>query len=338
MKPRLKSLEEQVVVITGASSGIGLVTARMASDRGARVVAVARSEDALRRLAEELRGKGREAIHVAADVADEREMRRAADEAVKAFGRIDTWINDAGVSVYGRIEEVALDDLRRLFDTNFWGVVNGSRVALERIRDAGGAIINIGSVVSDRAIPLQGVYAASKHAVKAFTDALRMEIEEAGYPVSVTLIKPGSIATPFPEHAKSYLGAPAKVPFPVYAPDVVAKAILHAAEYRVRDLVVGGGAKLMSASATYTPRITDKFMEATMFSAQKSTSAPDGRSAHEGLHTPSNDLRERGSEDQLVFERSAYTQAVMHPVLAGAILAAGAAGAAFVMRNLGART
>ena len=124
MNPRLKPLKDQVLVITGASSGIGLVTARMAAKRGARVVLTARNHDALRQAAEEITGdqsKGGTAAYVAADVSDEAALRRVAEEAVSRFGRIDTWVNGAGVSVYGRVMDVSLDDQRRLFETNFWG-------------------------------------------------------------------------------------------------------------------------------------------------------------------------------------------------------------------------
>jgi NAD(P)-dependent dehydrogenase (short-subunit alcohol dehydrogenase family) len=113
-------------------------------------------------------------------------------------GRIDTWVNNAGVSIYGRIEEVPDADSRRLFDTNFWGVVNGSRIAAKIMKETGGgAIINVGSTLSDRAVPIQGMYSASKHAVKGFTDAFRMELESDDVPISVTLVKPAAIDTPY---------------------------------------------------------------------------------------------------------------------------------------------
>src|SRR5690606_22426457 len=113
--------------------------------------------------------------------------------AVEAFGRIDTWVNNAGVSVFGRIQDVPLEDHRRLFETNFWGAVHGSLVALEHLGERGGALINVGSAYSHRAVPLQGMYGASKHALRGFTDALRAELEAEGAPVSVTLVKPGGI-------------------------------------------------------------------------------------------------------------------------------------------------
>ena len=144
MGVKLKKLSEQVLVITGASSGIGLVTAREAARRGAKLVLVARAEDALRQLAEEINSAGGEAIHVVADVGREEDVRRAAEEALARFGRIDTWVNNAGVSIYGRILETPFEDMRRLYETNFWGVVYGSQTAARHLRGRGGAIINVG--------------------------------------------------------------------------------------------------------------------------------------------------------------------------------------------------
>ena len=173
----LKALSEQIIVITGATSGIGLVTARMAAKRGAKLVLAARSETSLRRLVDEIASAGGEAGYVVADVGREQDVQRIADVAVERFGGFDTWVNNAGVSIYGRLTEVTVEDMRRLFDTNVWGVVHGCRTAAAHLRERGGAIVNVGSTLSDRAIPLQGIYCASKHAVKGFTDAVRMELE-----------------------------------------------------------------------------------------------------------------------------------------------------------------
>ncbi|MDQ3805316.1 MAG: SDR family oxidoreductase, partial [Acidobacteriota bacterium] len=219
MNVKLKKLSEQVVVITGASSGIGLVTARMAARRGARLVVAARAEEALKQLVEEIRAAGGEAEYVVADVGREDDVWNIAKAAHDRFGGFDTWVNNAGVSIYGRILDHSTEDMRRLFDTNFWGTVYGSQIAAIHLRRHGGALINVGSTVSDRAIPVQGVYSASKHAVKGFTDALRMELEAEGAPVSVTLVKPGSIDTPFPENAKNLMEKEPTLPPPVYAPE-----------------------------------------------------------------------------------------------------------------------
>lgn len=319
MSIRLKPLRDQVIVITGASSGIGLTTARMAARHGARVVLNARNDDAIRQAAHEINAAGGQAAHMAADVADEQALWKVAEMAVQRFGKFDTWVNNAGVSIYGRLLEVSIEDMRRLFETNFWGVVHGSRIAAEYLRRNGGALINIGSTLSDRAIPLQGVYCASKHAVKGFTDVLRMELERENAPVSVTLIKPGAIDTPYKHHAKNYLPNEPENPAPLYAPDVVAEAILHCAEHPVRDVFVGGGGKAISALGNYLPRVTDKVMEWTMFDRQKSDQPQRDSEAH-SLYHPTDGLRERGGYKGHVAESSLFTKASLHPALTGAVL------------------
>ena len=317
---KLKKLEEQVIVITGATSGIGLVTARLAAKRGARIVLTARNKAALQRIVEEINAEGGDSTYVAGDVGNFDDVRRVADEALHRFGGFDTWVNNAGVSIYGRVLNQSLEDHRQLFETNYWGVVNGSMVACEHLRSRGGALINIGSVLSDRAIPIQGTYCASKHAVKGYTDALRMELEEEDAPVSVTLIKPSAIDTPYRQHAKNLLPVEPLNPPPVYAPETVAKAVLHCAENPERDVYVGGGGKAMSASGYYAPRLTDKLMEATMFSLQQSDEPrPPGR--QDSLHAASADGDERGGYPGHVAESSAYTRASLHPALIGALIA-----------------
>jgi short-subunit dehydrogenase len=319
MSAVLKKLNEQTIVITGASSGIGLVTARAAARRGARLVLAARSEEALRQLADEITGAGGEAIYVVADVGKEEDVRRIAETALRRFGGFDTWVNNAGVSIYGKIMDVPLEDMRQLFETNFWGVVYGSRAAARHLRGRGGALINIGSTVSDRAIPVQGIYSASKHAIKGFTDALRMELEADGAPVSVTLIKPAAIDTPYTHHAKNYLETEPALPPPVYAPDVVAEAILYCAEHPEREVFAGGGGKALSMSERYAPRLTDKVMELTMIDQQKSDHPPRPREAN-GLYQASvRKLEERGGHEGHVAETSLYTKASLHPLWTTAI-------------------
>jgi short-subunit dehydrogenase len=328
MKYDLKPIEQQVIVITGASSGIGLVTARMAAERGARVVMAARSEESLREIANQL---GANVTYVACDVADEDDLRSVAEHARTHFGQIDTWVNNAGVSIYGKLLEIPIRDQRQLFETNYWGIVLGSRIACLYLGRHGGALINIGSTVSDRAIPLQGAYSASKHAVKGFTDALRMELEAEGTPISVTLIKPGSIDTPFTDHAKSYLERKPNLPPPVYAPENVAEAILHAAENPVRDLFVGSGGKGISAMGHYAPRLADKYMESMLFEQQKSDIPEEVRP--DGLYEATEDPRERGRYDGYTQKTSFYTKASMHPMVTGALMLAMGLAATSLVRS-----
>jgi NAD(P)-dependent dehydrogenase (short-subunit alcohol dehydrogenase family) len=325
---KLKKLDQQVIVITGGTSGIGLVTARLAAKRGARLVIAARNEQALRELQDELSASGTDAVCVLADVANEHEVERIAATAQEAYGGFDTWINNAGVSVYGKIEDVPVEDHRRLFETNFWGLVYGSLAAAKHLKskvgEFGGAIINIGSVLSDRAIPLQGMYSASKHAVKGFTDALRMEIEEERAPICVTLIKPSAIDTPYTKHAKNYMETEPKNPAPVYAPEVVARAILYCCEHPQRDVTVGGGGRVLSTMGNVAPRLTDKVMEGMFFSGQKKRGEPNTHD-DDSLHHPSgSDLEERGEYEGHVSESSLYTTMRLHPLMAS-VAALGAA-------------
>jgi short-subunit dehydrogenase len=326
MKIKLKPLKEQVMVITGATSGIGLATAKRAANRGARVVLCSRNESGLRECVAQIEESGGTARGVVADVSNPDDVERLAASAIEHFGSLNTWVNNAGVSFYGRLTEVALEDMRQLFEVNFWGMVHGTRAAVSRLKATGGALINIGSVVSDRAIPLQGAYSASKHAVKGFTDALRMELEEEGAPISVTLIKPSAIDTPYFQHAKNYMEVQPKPPAPVYAPEVVANAVLRAAEHPIRDITIGGGGRVLTALGAALPRLTDYYMERAMFDAQRSE-APAEETAGNLYHSAGEEGVERGSYSGHVMRSSIYTQTALSP--ARALLAAGVGLAVF---------
>jgi short-subunit dehydrogenase len=340
---RLKRIEEQTIVITGASSGIGLVTARMAASRGARVMLAARNEAALARAVDDIVARGGRAAYAVTDVSDERAVERLADAAVREFGGFDTWVNDASVAIYGTTLQVSTEDMRRLFDVNFWGLVHGSRVAVEHLKERfadraatggyAGAIVNVGSTLSDRVVPLLGVYAASKHAVKAFTDALRMDLEEEHAPISVSLVKPACIDTPFYDNSRNYLAhAPQPTP-PVYAPEVAAEAILGCAERPLRDVFAGGGAKAMSAFGYYAPGLADSALRVMYETQQSDRPAGD---AEGNLYRPL-DGGARGRYRGKVLESSAYTSATLHP--AATVVAALGIGAALVAgsRLLGSR-
>lgn len=255
MNIKLKPLDEQVMVITGASSGIGLATAQQASSRGARLALAARSIEALQEIANALPN---EAIAIECDVADVEQIKQMAREVANHYGRIDTWVNNAGVSIYGRLDEINERDSKRLFDTNFWGVYNGSLIAIEYLT-SGGALINVGSEVSEAVVPLQGIYSASKHAVKGFTDALRIEIQELSkLPISITLIQPTAVDTPYPQHAKNYMKSEPKLPSPRIDPEKVAEAIIAAAENETRSTKVGLMSKINTAIAKVAPSLGDK--------------------------------------------------------------------------------
>ena len=258
MTTKLKPIEQQVMVITGASSGVGLTTALTAAKAGARVVLAARG-DALESIVERIRQEGGEAIAVRTDVAERPQLEQLAKAAVDRFGRIDTWVNDAGVAIYGRLDEVSEADSRKLFDTNFWGIVNGSLVALPYLKASCGAPINIGSEVSEAVVPLQGMYSASKHAVKGFTDALRVEVELVDKtPMAITLIQPTAVNTPYPQHARNYMAEEPKLPSPQIDPQQVADAIIDAATHHRRDVKVGAVAVINTFIGKIAPSLADR--------------------------------------------------------------------------------
>jgi NADP-dependent 3-hydroxy acid dehydrogenase YdfG len=291
MAVSLKPLHQQVIVITGASSGIGLATAFAAADQGAKVVLAARSAQTLDWAVQNIIQYGGEAVAVAADVGVRDQVERIAQVAIERYGRIDTWVNDAGVSIYGRLDEVSDEDSRRLFDTNFWGVVYGSLVALPHLRRDGGALINLGSEASDAVLPLQGMYSASKHAVKGFTDALRVELDADEAPVSVTLIQPTAVDTPYPEHAGNYLSQEPKLPTPMLEPEEVAAAILDAAVNPARDVKVGAMSVLDTMMAKIAPRLADA-MAKMQIGRQQRDEAPHSREG--ALYEASEDGRTKG--------------------------------------------
>ena len=297
---KLKPLPEQTIVITGASSGIGRVTAVQAARRGARVMMSGRDAGSLRTVAEEIVTQGGTALFLAGDVGRAEDMEALADLAVREFGGFDTWVNNAGVAMFSRLEETVEADARRLFDTNFWGTLHGSLAALKVLKARGGALINVGSIAGDFGVPVQGLYSASKHAVRAFTDTLRMELEAEGAPVSVTLVKPAAVATPIIGHLGNTTGREAKLPAPHYAPEEVAHAVLHAATHPQRDIYVGGTGRLMSLFAQAAPHLADN------------------------LHAPSGSARDAGDGGR----RSLYTRASLDPNSPVA-LATAASGALF---------
>ena len=329
MKIKLKSVSKQVVVITGASSGIGLSTAYLAAKEGARVVLSSRNETELNKIVAQIKASGGDAMAVVADVAKRADLERLAARAIEVHGGFDTWVNNAGLGIFGRLEEVSDEDHRRLFDVNFWGLVYGTQIAAAHLKHKGGAIINLGSVVSDVAFPIQGMYCASKHAIKGFTDAFRMEMAEEGAPISVTLIKPASINTPFPMHAKNYLDREPTLPPPVYQPEDVANAIVYAAERGGRDYFIGGGGKLMSSLNKHLPAAID-WMAARMGGME--SSGPPKRARAGSLHDVAEDGHVHGEPTALV-RRSVYTNAQTHPLTTAAVIAAGVFGASLLFRS-----
>ncbi|ORM30632.1 SDR family oxidoreductase [Williamsia sp. 1135] len=265
MRVTLRRLPDQVMVITGASSGIGLVTARRAALAGAAVVLAARNEAALADIVDDIRRRGGSAVAVTADVGIESDVARIADTAISTYGRFDTWVNNAGVAMFGSADQVSVDDMHRLFDTNYWGAVYGSLALARHIAGRqdgihGGALIMVGSTLGNRAIAAQSTYSGSKHALRGYTDAFRSEQEAKGSPVSVTLVHPGRIDTPHVEHAHHYPGARRPHARLRQPPETVANAILRAAQLPVRDVYVGAWSRSAAVASAIAPGTTDRLV------------------------------------------------------------------------------
>ncbi len=333
---QLKPINDQVVVILGASSGIGRETALRLAARGAKVVVAARSEPGLVSLVDEITANGGQAVSAVCDVADFAQVQGVADTAVRTFGRIDTWANVAAVSVYARFEDTSPEEFRRVMDVNFMGQVHGAKAALPHLRREGrGALIAISSVEAITSIPLHSAYAASKHAVEGLFEALRRELLAERVPISITSVKPGTINTPFFNNARNKMEVKPKGPPPIYQPSVVAECVLYAAEHPVRDLFAGGAGKMLAVNQLLAPRLLDTSLARVGIPLQR-TSDPEA-DAEGNLYAPrTGDNRVEGDYSDLARRFSLYTWLETHPK-ARAMAAGGVVAAAGLLVSRGER-
>ncbi|GGI72109.1 short-chain dehydrogenase [Polymorphobacter multimanifer] len=332
----LKPLAQQRLVITGATSGIGLAIAEAAVEAGARVLLAARNADALAEIKQRLdsRQLADKVVTLAVDVADPDYAERLVAEARTRFGGFDTWINDAAAATFGTLAETPIEDHRRVFEVGYWGTVTGSLAALAHLRakspnsglnggpNGSGAIINIGSVLSNRAMIQQGPYSAMKQAVKGFTDALRTEIMEAELPISVTLIKPAAMHTPYPDHARNRMDTPAKLPPVVYDPRLVARAVLFAAETPRRELTVGGFGAGAALGDMLFPGLLDKAL-ALFGTRVQQTDRETPPETEDNLYEARSDGNIENDEPQYVRRQSLWLEAQLRPLAAVGIAGAG---------------
>src|SRR5512138_1607682 len=266
----MRKLSEQVVVVTGASSGVGRAIARAFGARGARVGLIARTREALEHCAEEIRRAGGDALVLPLDVADAAAVERAADEVVARWGRIDTWVNDAMVSVFSPVKEMKADEYRRVTEVNYLGFVHGTLAALKHMlpRDEG-HVIQIGSALVYRSIPLQSAYCASKAAIRGFTASLRCELRHDRSRVRVSLIELPAVNTPQFDVVRSRLpNRPQPVP-PIYQPEVIARATLYVAEHPVRELWVGWSTLAAILGQKLFPGLLDRYLARTGYRSQQ---------------------------------------------------------------------
>ncbi len=255
-----RKLRDSVVVITGASSGIGRATSLAFAKEGAHVVLAARREQPLREVASECESLGVRALAVPTDISDEQAVQELARRAVERFGRIDTWINNHGVTSFGYFDETPIEDFRRVVEVDLFGTVYGCRAALQIFQEQGsGVLINMGSMVSLLSEPFVSSYVTAKHAVRGLGMSLRQELMLKGHKnIHVCTVMPATVDTPFFQHAANFLGRAAKAMPPVYSPERVAKTLVRLAKRPRREVFVGNVARLMWMQFLVAPRMTER--------------------------------------------------------------------------------
>lgn len=254
----LRPLQEQVVVITGASSGIGRLAARRFGGHGAKVVLAARQQDALQQAASEVEQAGGQAEVVVTDVVDWGQVQRLASQAVARFGRIDTWINNAGINVVGRFTDLEVEEIQRALQVNLMGQVYGAKAALPYMIEQGrGSIINMAAAAAIRSVPLQVPYSMSMHGVKGYDESLRQELAIEHPEINLCLIMPASVNTPFLLNARSKLGEEVRPNRPIFSPEAVVQVILACATSYRRDVFVGVWGEMLEVINTVDPSLLD---------------------------------------------------------------------------------
>lgn len=266
-----RAKEAEVVVITGGTAGVGRATARRFAAAGAHVAILARGGDGLAQTAREIERLGGRALPIQADVADAERVFAAADQIERELGPIDIWINNAMTTIFGRVDQLAPAELRRVTDVTYHGYVWGTQAALRAMRPRRrGTIVQVGSALAYRAIPLQSAYCAAKHAIRGFTDALRSELLHDGMPIELTMVQLPAVNTPQFRWCENKLDVePQPVP-PIFEPEVIADALYFAAHHPRREIFIGASTIRAILGQKIVPGLLDRYLSSVGYEGQSS--------------------------------------------------------------------
>lgn len=318
----------ETVVVTGASAGVGRATARAFGARGARVGLLARGEAGLEGARRDVEEAGGEALAVPTDVSDAEQVDEAAERVEAAFGPIDVWVNNAMASVFAPVAETTPAEYERVTEVTYLGYVNGTKAALDRMRPRDeGIVVQVGSALAYRAIPLQSAYCAGKHAIQGFTESLRSELLHDGSDVQVTMVHLPAVNTPQFEWVKSELPRRAQPMPPIYQPEVAADAIAWAADHDRDALWVGAPTVKSILGNRLAPRRLDRLLARSGWDSQMTDDPADPDREH-NLWSPVDDDRDfgaRGRFDEAARERSYQLWVTTHRTWVAAVAALAAA-------------
>jgi NAD(P)-dependent dehydrogenase (short-subunit alcohol dehydrogenase family) len=328
----------QVVVVTGASAGIGRATVREFARHGADVALLARGRGGLEAASDEVRSCGSRALPIEVDVADYEKLEDAADRVERELGPIDVWVNVAFSSVFARFDDIHPDEYRRLTDVTYLGFVWGTRVALRHMRPRDrGTIVQVGSALAYRGIPLQSGYCGAKHAIQGFTESVRCELLHERSNINITMVQMPGVNTPQFSWVKNRLPKQPQPVAPIYQPEVAARAVVHAAHHpQRREYWVGGSTAATLIANKLAPGLLDRYLARTNFKAQMTDEPNDARP--DDLWSPVDvdcDAGAHGRFDDKAHSHSAQWWATTHRAalaVGGALVAAGAGAMAAARR------